>query len=341
MRLGIAMTTFDAEDFLEEQLRSIAEQTRLPDVLVVADDASSDRTLEILDRFRIAMPFEVIILRGERRLGLHRNFTRALSRVVELCDVAFFSDDDDVWVPEKMAVAEAAFVSNPRLTFWCSDAALIDERGEPLGVRLFDTIAGLDAAAIESFVSGGGTARLVRGETMTGGTIAVRADAAAIAVPVPADTQDGWPIYFQDAWIALIARLMGDFAIDERPMIGYRRYSGQLSDPAGTVDVDQSPRALRARHAAATALIAERIRSAPEVAWERARADEILARDELLRVRAMRYLSPSRPIAILRLLRRGAYDAYARGWRTALFDLIPRRAHHTASVDLVGLSEEP
>ena len=61
--ISIAMTTYNGERFLEEQLRSINEQTTLPNELVVCDDGSTDRTLEILAQFakRALFPVRIII----------------------------------------------------------------------------------------------------------------------------------------------------------------------------------------------------------------------------------------------------------------------------------------
>jgi glycosyltransferase involved in cell wall biosynthesis len=45
LTISIAMTTYNGERFLKEQLDSFLWQTRLPDELVVCDDGSTDRTL--------------------------------------------------------------------------------------------------------------------------------------------------------------------------------------------------------------------------------------------------------------------------------------------------------
>ena len=44
MRVSIAIATYNGELFIEEQLKSIASQTRLPDEVIVCDDCSSDCT---------------------------------------------------------------------------------------------------------------------------------------------------------------------------------------------------------------------------------------------------------------------------------------------------------
>jgi glycosyltransferase involved in cell wall biosynthesis len=60
--ISVAMTTYDGECFLGEQLCSIAAQERLPEELVVADDQSSDQTCKLVtDSERTAHPAKVAI----------------------------------------------------------------------------------------------------------------------------------------------------------------------------------------------------------------------------------------------------------------------------------------
>ena len=55
-RISIAMAVYNGERFLREQLDSFIRQTRLPDELVVSDNASTDRTVEIVREFVVAAP---------------------------------------------------------------------------------------------------------------------------------------------------------------------------------------------------------------------------------------------------------------------------------------------
>jgi hypothetical protein len=100
--VSVVMATYNGARFLEPQLASIAAQTRLPDELVVCDDQSSDESVEIVERFSARAPFEVRVVRNPERLGFAENFLKAarLSRG----DVIAWSDQDDVWMPEKLAV---------------------------------------------------------------------------------------------------------------------------------------------------------------------------------------------------------------------------------------------
>jgi glycosyltransferase involved in cell wall biosynthesis len=105
--VSVAMATYNGAQFLEPQLASIAAQTRLPDELVVCDDQSSDESVEIVERFASRAPFEVRVVRNPKRLGFGGNFLQAarLSRG----DLIAWSDQDDVWMPEKLAVCAHEF----------------------------------------------------------------------------------------------------------------------------------------------------------------------------------------------------------------------------------------
>ena len=59
MMISIAMTTFNGDSFLEEQLGSISKQTQLPDELVISDDCSTDNTIKIIEDFISSAPYKV------------------------------------------------------------------------------------------------------------------------------------------------------------------------------------------------------------------------------------------------------------------------------------------
>jgi len=111
-KISIAMATYNGEKFILEQLNSLAAQTTLPAELIVTDDGSADRTLEIIRTFAQTAPFAVDIYPNPKRLGYAENFLRAAS----LCqgDLIAFCDQDDVWLPQKLAVAAAPF-SDPEV----------------------------------------------------------------------------------------------------------------------------------------------------------------------------------------------------------------------------------
>ena len=107
MRISIALAPYNGERFIREQLDSLARQTYLPYELVVTDDGSSDRTLEIAEDFSQTAPFPVRVYRNEQRLGYGDNFLKAAS----LCEGEWiaFCDQDDVWFDGKLARVSQCF----------------------------------------------------------------------------------------------------------------------------------------------------------------------------------------------------------------------------------------
>src|SRR3984885_12515504 len=128
--ISVAMTTYNGERFLGEQLRSIAVQKRLPEELVVADDQSTDQTCKIVTDFTRTAPFPVRLHRNERRLGWRNNFMSVLGRCPS--DLVAIRDEEDVGPPDKLAIAERA-MDDPDVLFFSHDAGLSDGTGKRPG----------------------------------------------------------------------------------------------------------------------------------------------------------------------------------------------------------------
>lgn len=132
--ISVAMATYNGERYLREQLHSLLTQDQLPNDLVVCDDGSTDATLRILKEFAAEAPFPVRIEQNEHNLGYGDNFFKA----ARLCEGEWiaFCDQDDVWLPNKLADCVAAIQRHPDLTMILQNANLCDADLSPRG-RLF------------------------------------------------------------------------------------------------------------------------------------------------------------------------------------------------------------
>jgi glycosyltransferase involved in cell wall biosynthesis len=128
--ISVAMATHNGQRFIREQLDSLAAQQHLPSELVIADDASSDDTVAIAERFAKTAPFMVHIHRHDKRLGYRANFMRAAS----LCtsELIAFCDQDDIWSPRKLALCIEPF-RDPAVLLVHHNAEVATEAGERLG----------------------------------------------------------------------------------------------------------------------------------------------------------------------------------------------------------------
>jgi glycosyltransferase involved in cell wall biosynthesis len=221
--LSVAMCTYNGARFVGAQLASVAAQTRVPDELVVCDDRSTDETFEIVRDFAATAPFRVRLQVNEANLGSTGNFARALS----LCDGELIAlcDQDDAWLPSKLARLEEEFARDPCALVVFSDASVVDEELRPTGQGLWESV-GLSGAELERLKSGRGLGDLLRGSTVTGATMAVAARLRELALPIPTDL----PL-IHDAWMSLLAACVGVVRPVAEPLVLYRRHTSQQVGP--------------------------------------------------------------------------------------------------------------
>lgn len=133
-QVAILMCTRNGDAFLGEQLKSIADQSHTSWTLIVSDDGSSDRTLDILRAFSEDRPQKVIVRNGPQR-GVTANFlSLACDRKIE-ADYFAFCDQDDIWHKDKLsrALAWLGSVSDNVPSLYCGRTELIRTDGRPFG----------------------------------------------------------------------------------------------------------------------------------------------------------------------------------------------------------------
>lgn len=99
VKVSIAMATYNGEAFLKEQLDSILSQSFSEYELVICDDGSKDKTLDILTDYA-SSDARIKVIKNEANLGYARNFMQTVS----LCsgEFVFLADQDDVWHKNKI-----------------------------------------------------------------------------------------------------------------------------------------------------------------------------------------------------------------------------------------------
>jgi len=233
LSVSIALATYNGERYIGEQLDSIASQTRLPDELVISDDASTDSTLDIVSKFARRVPFPVRVHINPERLGSTRNFEVA----IRACkgDIIFLCDQDDVWYPEKIALIEERFVDNIEIGAVFTDADLVDQDMRPYkkgarlwealtlsfqymrpyrrGTRLWESLGFSELVAARNSY-----ALLLKHFAATGATMAFRSKHLDLLLPIPKE-------WLHDAWIALLISATSGLTMISRPTIAYRQHS--------------------------------------------------------------------------------------------------------------------
>lgn len=224
VRISIAMATYNGAKHIQEQLDSIAKQVCLPYELVVCDDGSTDSTVEIVRKFASTVCFPVHLYQNEQNLGFANNFIKCAS----LCkgDWIAFSDQDDVWLPEKLSRVSHLIDADQskKLVLVCHSADLVNEDLLPTGRRIPDVLRDqvIEKNGHYGFLCIAGFTMTFKAELLSGIDSSLR----------PRDyfaPTDKWQSH--DKWIAMLANALGDVAYISESLALYRRHSSALSGP--------------------------------------------------------------------------------------------------------------
>ncbi len=214
--VSVALATYNGARYVAEQVRSVLAQVPAPMQLVVADDGSTDGTLDIVRSVAADYPATTltVLLPEAAPLRVAGNFARAIAATTG--DLVALSDQDDRWHAGRLAALVARFDAEPDVIFVHHDAQLVDAAGEALGERLLDWLrVGRDERQL--LTSGRALAAFIRRNTATGATVIFRRSLADQALPIGA----GW---IHDEWFAVIAAAQGASRLDERALVDYRQH---------------------------------------------------------------------------------------------------------------------
>lgn len=317
--LSVALCTYNGGSYIRQQLDSLLRQTRLPDELVVCDDGSSDDTLPILTEFQKAAPFQVGLHSNVQRLGVAQNFGRALALVSG--DLIALCDQDDEWLPGKLAAAEERFLADPRIEAVFSDGFVVNPILEPMNYTLWRHV-GISKVEQRQIMQGQGLEVLLKRMVVTGATLTIRASLLHRALPIPL----GW---MHDAWLALMASAADGLRAIPTPLFLYRQHNtNQIGArhvslverwrEAVSLDREAYYRGEIARYQAARERLEEFIEEVrPDaVGLLEAKLRHLEARAQLPACRLLR-IGP-----ILAELQRQGYRRYSFGWQVAVKDFL-------------------
>jgi glycosyltransferase involved in cell wall biosynthesis len=105
--IAIMLATYNGDKFIQLLLKSVDIcAMNYPDTTVyIADDDSTDNTIEVIERLKLDL--NIKILNTDDKAGSPvANFSRLISLIPCHHDLYFFCDQDDFWLPEKIAIFE-------------------------------------------------------------------------------------------------------------------------------------------------------------------------------------------------------------------------------------------
>ncbi len=135
IKVSIAMTTYNGEKYIRQQLGSILSQTLLPDEVIICDDGSTDLTASIIQKFIEENELSNWHLSvNTHNLGFIENFHLAISKTTG--SVIFLCDQDDIWFQDKITAMVGKLRENTPVKVLNSGFQKIDEYGEPIHTKM-------------------------------------------------------------------------------------------------------------------------------------------------------------------------------------------------------------
>lgn len=203
----------NGEEFLQQQLDSYRAQTHSDWELLASDDGSQDASVSLLERFAERSPQSVTIVKGPGG-GFWRNFMSLVNGCDSAADVFAYSDQDDIWNPEKLSRAIAWLSTIPAdvPALYFTRTELMSRGGTSEGMSpLFERPPSFRNALVQN-IGGGNTMAFNRA-----GLQAIRS--------MPPDAS----IVSHDWWTYQIVTGVGGVAYyDPRPSLRYRQHGGNV-----------------------------------------------------------------------------------------------------------------
>ncbi|MFY9589617.1 glycosyltransferase family 2 protein [Rickettsia endosymbiont of Halotydeus destructor] len=158
--LAIILCTYNGQNYLQEQLDSYKSQNYKKWELFISDDNSTDATIDIIKKFKIANQNHKITLNiNKNKLGFVNNFLNATKNISRNFDFYAFSDQDDIWCSKKLerAVDYLKTIRANTPALYCSRTTLYNNSNKKTGLSpLFSKPPSFSNALVQS-IAGGNT----------------------------------------------------------------------------------------------------------------------------------------------------------------------------------------
>lgn len=212
--ISVCMATYNGERFIKEQIDSILPQLSENDELIISDDGSTDRTLEIVASYKDE---RIKVFHHKKKENRYyptlklcystSNFENALKQAKG--DYIFLSDQDDIW--EKNKVSESLKLLR-KYDFVIHNLSFIDESGNTIKQKYYQKQP-LTFSVLHDIYN----------LSFWGCCSCFKKSILNLALPIPEKVPQ------HDTWISLIAEKTGKCFWNEDCLIKHRIFNSNTS----------------------------------------------------------------------------------------------------------------
>lgn len=204
------MASYNGEKYIKQQMDSIFDQSKQIDELIISDDSSTDKTIEIIKSYNDK---RIKLIENQKFSSPIFNLENALKHAKG--DYIFLADQDDIWYPDKVKIV-LKHLENHNLVV--TDCKLIDKDNTTLTPSFFQLIN-----------SGQGFFKNLIKNTYLGCCMAFDRSILNYTLPFPRK------IAMHDQWIGLNAELFSSVYFCDDQLVGYRKHENNQTPFTGGI----------------------------------------------------------------------------------------------------------
>ena len=207
-KVAVLLSSYNGEKYIEQQIQSILNQKNVEVELYIRDDGSTDKTISIIEK--LMKENLNIHLICENNVGYEESFMKLIYEIVPRTDYYAFSDQDDVWLEEKLFAAITQICRQSTPAMYYSHLCEVDECLKNSKKRKKEFPPGKVQALFCPFARGCTT---VFNEQM-------------MQILKKCRIKKKTP---HDFWVGLVCTYLGNVIYDETPYILYRKHENTVT----------------------------------------------------------------------------------------------------------------
>ncbi|MFT6841558.1 MAG: glycosyltransferase involved in cell wall biosynthesis [Psychroserpens sp.] len=203
-KISVCIASFNGEDYIEEQLKSILGQLTSSDEIIISDDSSDDNTIRIINSLN---DNRIKLLKNQKFKNPIFNFENALKKASG--EYIFLADQDDVWHEDKVKKTLSML---DKYDLILHDCWITNKNLNSLGKSMF-----------QSRNSQRGLIRNIVKNSYMGCCMAFKRNVLEKSLPFPKH------IPMHDQWIGLIGEKYFNVIFSDQKLLFYRRHDFNAS----------------------------------------------------------------------------------------------------------------
>ncbi len=209
--ISVCIATYNGEKYIKEQLSSILSQLSDQDEIIISDDQSADQTLQEIRSINDPRIHIYTHKKDFKALfsidNCIHNFVNAMKQAKG--DIIFLSDQDDVWLPDKVKTMTLALQHSDLVM---SDCSITDEK---LNIKTtsYTDCRPFKTSILSNFIK----------SSYLGSCMAFRRAVFERALPFPKHGVG------HDLWLGMVARRWFNVSYVAKPLMLYRRHEETIT----------------------------------------------------------------------------------------------------------------